>query len=234
MRRLCLSLLLFMAACGTAAADDLVGRYAAIGVDLKDRSYKGDVQIEQVGALHAVLWRLGGGEAYKGIGIRQGDILGVGYGAADTKFGIAVYKVKGGTLEGVWADSRDLKSELGRETLQGSPDLSGTYKIVLGQNRDGMTNYSGTIDIKRNGNTFLFYWPTKPPALGVGVLIDDTLVVAYSGNPAKLPGVVAYKPSGPDTLDGIWTTVSVEKTGSGSFNISPPKKAGTETLKRQP
>src|SRR5690349_17470829 len=181
--RFLLSLVLVLAAWNTAAADDFVGRYAAAGVTPQGASYKADVQIEQVGKLHVVLWRLEGGAAYKGIGIRQGDKLGVGYGAADTKFGIAVYKVNGGTLEGLWADSRDLKSELGKETLEGSPGLNGTYKIALGQNRDGITNYTGTIDIKRNGDTFLFYWPTKTPSLGVGVLIDDMLVVAYGNNP---------------------------------------------------
>lgn len=234
MRRLLLALALLVAAIGTAAADDFAGRYAAAGVTPQGAKYKAEVQIEQLGSLHVVLWKLEGGAAYKGIGIRQGDKLGVGYGTADTKFGIAVYKVSGGRLEGLWADSRDLKSELGKETLEGSPDLNGTYKIVLGQNRDGMTNYSGSIDIKRNGNTFLFYWPTKTPSLGVGVLVDDMLVVAYGNNPAKLPGVVGYKAAGADAMDGIWALLDLKKSSSGSINITPPKKAGTETLKRQP
>lgn len=235
MRRLWFSLVLFLAAFGSAAADELVGRYAATGVMPNDKAYKGAVQIEQLGKLHVVLWKLDGMEAYKGFGIRQGNVLGVAYGAADTKFGLAVYKVKGGTLEGVWAESRDLKSELGKETLEGSSDLTGTFKVVLGQNRDGMTNYTGTIEIKRTGNTFVFYWPiAKPPTLGVGVLLDDTLVVAYGSNPEKLPGVVAYKTSDADTLDGIWAALGVKKTSSGSYNVVPPKKAGTEMLKRQP
>ncbi len=211
MRRLLLALVLLLAAIGAAAADDFVGKYAAAGVDPQDRAYKAAVQIEQL------------------------DKIGVGYGGADTKFGIAVYKVKGGVLEGLWADSGDLKSELGKETLEGSPDLNGTYKVTLGQNRDGITNYTGTIEIKRTGNTFVFYWPiAKPPSIGVGVLLDDMLVVAYSSNPEKLPGVVAYQATDADTLDGIWAGLGVKKTGNGSYNIVAPKKAGTETLKRQP
>jgi len=232
MRKFWLSLVLFLAAAGAAMADDMVGRYAATGVTPEDQNYQGEVQIEQVGNLHVVLWKLEGGAAYKGVGIRQGNVLGVAYGAADTKFGIVVYKVDGGKLEGVWADTRDLKSELGKETLEGSPDLNGTYKITLGQNRDGMTNYSGTIDLKRNGNTFLVYWPIKPPALGVGVLVDDMLVVAYGSNPTKLPGVVAYKSSGSD-MEGLWAFLDLKKSSTGSVNIAPPKKPGTETLKRQ-
>lgn len=233
MRRLILSLILCLAAWSPAAADDLVGRYAATGVDPQGRGYKGEVQIEQLGKLHIVLWRLESGEAYKGIGIRQGDKLGVGYGGADTKFGIAVYKVTGGTLEGLWADSGDLKSELGKETLQGSPGLEGTYKIVLGQNRDGITNYSGSINIKRKGDTFLFHWPGQRPTLGVGVLVEDMLVVAYGSNPAKLPGVVGYKASGADALEGIWAFLDLQKTSGGSINVAPPRKSGSESLKRQ-
>jgi hypothetical protein len=234
MRRLLFAVVLFVAACGIAAADDFAGRYAATGVTPQGGNYKGEVQIEPVGKLQVVLWKLESGAAYKGIGIRQGDKLGVGYGGPDTKFGIAVYQVNGGTLQGVWADSRDLKSELGKETLEGSPNLSGTYKITLGQNRDGITNYTGTIEIKRNGNSFLFFWPTKVPSLGVGVLIDDMLVVAYGSNPAKLPGVVGYKASGADTMNGTWAFLEMQKAANGNFNVAPPKQAGTETLKRQP
>jgi hypothetical protein len=234
MRRFLLALILIVAAGGIAAAEEFTGRYAATGVTPQGQSYKGDVQIEPVGKLQVVLWKLEGGAAYKGIGIRQGDKLGVGYGSADTKFGIAVYKVNGGTLEGVWADSRDLKSELGKETLEGSPNLTGTYKIALGQNRDGLTNYTGTIEIKRNGDTFLFYWPTKVPSLGVGVLVDDMLVVAYGSNPAKLPGVVGYKATGADAMDGTWAFLELQKAANGSFNVAPPRKAGSESLKRRP
>jgi hypothetical protein len=241
MRRFILSLLLFFAAWSTAVADEFVGKYDAAGTDPLNRAYKGAVQIEQLGKLHVVLWRLEGGAAYKGIGIRQGDKLGVGWGKANTKFGVAVYKVNGGTLEGVWADSRDLTSELGKETLTGSPELSGTYKITLGQNRDGLTNYGGTIDIKRNGNTFLFYWPTKPPSLGVGVLLDDMLVVAYGSKPADLPGVVAYKASGKDAkgsgadvLEGLWATLPIKQEPDTSFKVSPPRGPGREKLTPQP
>lgn len=217
-----------------AAADEMVGRYTADGTTPQGKSYAGDVQIEQLGALHVVLWKLQGSEAYKGVGIRQGDVLGAAYGGPDTKFGLVVYKINGGTLEGRWVDSRDLKSELGLETLQGSADLSGTYKITLGQNRDGMTNYSGEVTITRNGDAYLFYWPAKPPVIGVGVRVKDTLVVAYSANPKKLPGVVAYQFDGKDALTGIWATAGIKQTATGTWQIAAPSKTGSELLKRQP
>ena len=219
---------------GPASADELVGKYQAAGTTPKGKPYSGEVMIEQLGGLHVVLWKLADGEAYKGIGIRQGDVLGAAYGPADTKFGIVVYKIEGGTLTGVWADSRDLKSELGQETLQGDPGLNGTYSIVLGQNRDGMTNYSGQVQIKRTGETYILVWPTKPPAIGVGVRLKDMLVVAYTSNPRKMPGVVAYQALSTDALSGIWSIAGMQQTGDGAYNITAPTKAGREDLKRIP
>jgi len=229
-----LALVIGAALFAPAAADDLVGRYQAAGTTPKGKPYSGQVQIEQLGALHIVLWKLADGEAYKGIGIRQGDILGAAYGPGDAKFGIVVYQITGGTLTGVWADSRDLKSELGKETLQGDPGLNGVYSITLGQNRDGMTNYSGQVQIKRSGESYIVIWPTKPPAIGIGVRVKDTLVVAYSSDPRKMPGVVAYQAEGADVLSGLWSVAGIKQTGQSNFDISAPSKAGREDLKRVP
>jgi len=219
---------------GAASADELVGKYQASGTTPKGKAYSGEVQIEQLGGLHVVLWKLADGEAYKGMGIRQGDVLGAAYGPSDTKFGIVVYQINGGTLTGQWADSRDLKSELGKETLEGDPSLNGIYKITLGQNRDGMTNYGGQVQIRRSGESYIVIWPTKPPAIGIGIRVKDTLVVAYTSNPQKMPGVVAYQALGADALGGVWSIAGIKQTGQGSFNISAPDKVGREDLKRVP
>jgi hypothetical protein len=217
-----------------SAADELVGKYQAAGTTPQGKPYSGEVQIEQLGGLHIVLWKLADGEAYKGLGIRQGDVLGAAYGPADTKFGIVVYQINGGTLTGIWADSRDLKSELGKETLQGDPSLSGIYNIILGQNRDGLTNYGGQVQIKHSGENYVVVWPTKPPAVGIGVRLRDLLVVAYSSNPNKMPGVVAYQALSGDALSGIWAIAGMKQTGDSSYNISAPNKVGREDLKRVP
>jgi hypothetical protein len=213
-------------------ADDFAGVYNAAGRDAAGQAYTGAVQVENLGPLYAMLWKLKGIEAYKGIAIPMDDVLGAAYGPPDAHFGLVVYRIKGGTLDGIWATSGDLKSELGRETLVGSPDLSGRYDIKLGQNRDGLTNYSGQITIQHKGQSYFFLWPTKVPSLGIGVRMDDKLVVAYGTNPQKLPGVVAYKKAGSDTLSGIWTTIGLRKTGTNNFNIVVPDKLGTETLTR--
>ena len=48
---------------GPAAADELVGKYQAAGTTPAGKPYTGEVQIEQLGGLHIVLWKLADGEA---------------------------------------------------------------------------------------------------------------------------------------------------------------------------
>jgi len=154
----------------------------------------------------------------------QGNVLGAAYTMGKVPFGLVVYRVAGGVLDGEWVSSGDPKAELGRETLEGPEKLGGTYKITLGQNRDGTTNYSGQVIIKPDGPTYLLAWMVPKLAyIGRGVRVGDVLVVAYgqSQDPKQLPGVVAYQIEDPNSMVGVWATAGVSATGS-------------ETLKRRP
>jgi hypothetical protein len=225
MRRLCLFLfLLSVAFAAPAAAQDVSGLYDVQGRYPGGKDYGGAVQIAPFGSAHAILWKLATGEGYEGLAIRQGDVLGAGYTTGKLPFGLVVYRVAGGVLDGKWVTSGDPKAELGRETLEGPATLGGNYKITLGQNRDGTTNYTGEVIIKPDGGTYLLAWMVpKLTYVGRGVRIGDVLVVAYGRgrDPKKLPGVVAYKIDDADTMSGVWAT-------PGS------KATGTETLKRRP
>jgi hypothetical protein len=163
------SLHLAAMAVGTAPAmaEELGGEYSAQGADADGRAYAGDVRIQALGsATQAVLWRLESGEAYKGLGLIADGVLGAAYGPADAQFGIVVYRVSGGTLDGLWTLPRFAKEPAGREVLEGSPDLDGDYRITLGENPDGTTNYTGKVRIKRQGDVYLFAWfvPVQIPA----------------------------------------------------------------------
>jgi hypothetical protein len=225
MRSLWFSLvLLFGAFAAPAAAQDVAGLYDIQGQYPGGKDYGGAVQIVPYGSAHAILWKLATGQGYEGLAIRQGNVLGAGYTAGKLPFGLVVYRVAGGVLDGEWISSGDPKAELGRETLEGPATLGGTYKITLGQNRDGTTNYTGEVIIKPDGDTYLMAWMVPKLAyVGRGVRIGDVLVVAYgqSQDPKKLPGVVAYKIDDADTMSGVWATPGAKVTG-------------TETLKRRP
>jgi hypothetical protein len=225
MRRLGLFLCLLLGVLAApAAAQDVAGLYDIQGKFPNGKNYGGAVQIAPFGSAHAILWKLADGQGYEGLAIRQGNVLGAGYAAGKLPFGLVVYRVAGGVLDGEWVTSGDPKAELGRETLEGSATLGGSYKITLGQNRDGTTNYTGEVIIKPDGDTYLMAWMVPKLAyVGRGVRIGDVLVVAYGRgqDPRKLPGVVAYKINDANTMDGVWATPGANATG-------------TETLKRRP
>jgi hypothetical protein len=225
MRRLLLAFVLIFAASGIAAAQDIAGTYDAQGQNPGGTgAYKARVQIVPYGSAHAILWELGGGKGNEGLALRQANVVGAAYRNSQIQFGLVIYRIAGGLLDGEWVTPGNQKAELGRETLEGPENLNGTYKITLGQNRDGTTNYTGEVIIKPEGDTYLFAWMVPKLAyVGRGVRIGDVLVVAYgrSQDPKKLPGVVAYKIEDANTMSGIWALAGSPKTG-------------TETLKRQP
>jgi len=226
MRRI-LPFLFLLLGCFAApvAAQDIAGTYDAQGRNPGGNgTYGGVVKIVPFGAAHAILWKMNNGQGSEGLALRQANVVGAAYRTSKIDFGLVVYRVAGGVLDGEWVTPGNQKAELGRETLEGPADLNGTYKITLGQNRDGTTNYTGEVIIKPEGDTYLLAWMVPKLAyIGRGVRIGDVLVVAYgqSQDPSKLPGVVAFKMDDPGTMSGIWATAGSSKTG-------------TEILKRQP
>lgn len=80
----------------------------------KGSTYAGTVNIHPNGDTYKIDWRLTSGEAYSGVGLKEGNTLVVGWGPADV--GVVAYKVQGSTLDGRWAQASAAK--IGTETLQ--------------------------------------------------------------------------------------------------------------------
>jgi hypothetical protein len=220
MRKLFLALILVVFGFATPVfAQDISGDYEATGTFPNGKAYGGAVKIVPFGTAHAMLWKLDNGPGYQGLALRQGDVLGSAYASKGVPFGLVVYRIAGGTLDGEWISTGDVKAELGRETLQGPEKLGGTYKITLGQNRDGTTNYTGEVIIKPYGHTYLVAWMVPNLAyVGRGVRIGDVLVVAYGrgegSNAQQRPGVVAYQIEDADNMVGVWADAGTEQTGT--------------------
>jgi hypothetical protein len=99
----------------------LQGSYRIVRSTVPGQSggYSGRVNITPNGDTYILEWKLNSGENYKGVGIRQGDVLAVGW-SVGVKPGqpaasVATYRPKGAGLEGVWG-MPGLK-RLGSETL---------------------------------------------------------------------------------------------------------------------
>lgn len=74
----------------------------------------GKVRITPKGEVYDVVWKLEGERNWKGVGVRLGDLLVVGWGTG-TDCGVMAYKNKGGVLEGPWVSKGESKT--GNEKL---------------------------------------------------------------------------------------------------------------------
>lgn len=160
-------------------------------------SYSGDVAIKQQGEVYRLDWKLASGAQF-GVGIESGPALGVGLAEAEP-FGVVMYLVNGGELNGTWALPSSPK--LGSEQLSGPAGLNGTYKIVKGLNPDG-SEYTGTVAISPRGKLYDVSW-TVPgnDYKGTGVLSGNTFAVGWGTG--KNVGVVLYTDAA-GKLSGQW------------------------------
>ncbi|MEZ4221165.1 MAG: hypothetical protein R3B13_09555 [Polyangiaceae bacterium] len=185
-----------------AAAGDLAGSYkiASASNPGGGSSYQGSVDIAKVGTAYKLDWKLAGQPGYTGVGLVEGNVLGVGWGTGSS-YGVVVYQVDGGTLKGRWAMS-DASKGIGTEMATGPEGLSGNYD-VSGSSPQGGSGYKGTLQITPTGPTYKVAWrlTSGESYTGVGILQGKTLVVGWGiGGSA---GVVLYNSSG-TTLDGKW------------------------------
>jgi hypothetical protein len=79
------------------------------------KGYAGAVTITPNGDTYTVAWKLASGESYNGVGVRQGDLLVVGWGISQDSVGVVHYWKQGAALQGVWAIPGG--KSLGTETL---------------------------------------------------------------------------------------------------------------------
>jgi hypothetical protein len=215
---------LFGAGLRSAGAEDATvirvapGIYTATGKSAGGKAYTGQVAIEPLGKVLAVLWRLESGAAYKGLGLTMGPVFGAAYGT-DKPFGLVLYHVTSGRLNGRWTRVVDDGKLVGHEVLQGPEGLNGSYTIALGENPNG-GRYTGHVEIRPNGATYALRWFTPEAAeIGTGILMQDVLVVAYGRAPGF--GVVAYHRVD-DRLEGVWAGTLAKQTGTEELTPKAP------------
>lgn len=81
--------------------------------------------------------------------------------------------------------------------------FSGTY-AVSGSN-PGVGPYKGTLMIVPRGDVYDVAWQIgNLTYAGVGVVVNDTLAVAYTGADRSWMGVIAYRARADGSLEGKW------------------------------
>lgn len=202
------------------AEDNLSGLYAISGRDAGGASYDGELAIKSQGHAFDVTWQRGGGTRESGFGLSLNHVLGVAYWpqnqALDAGLGLVIYRIDGGSLDGIWLPEGVYNRAPGRETLYGSPDLTGRYQITLGRNPMG-GHYGGYVELERTGDQFKVSWhlTSSEYFIGSGLKMGNVLAVAYGYQNA--PAVAAYCANGRQ-LEGSWWT-------------GPGGASGEETLK---
>jgi uncharacterized protein (DUF2147 family) len=187
---------------GPANTVNVSGKYKILSASNPDGrgGYSGSVAITERGDMYAIDWTIANTAPYKGVGIVTGQVLGVGWGVG-AEYGVAVYTVNGGTLDGKWATS-STRGHAGIEKLSGPAGLNGTYKITEAKDGDSGKTYTGTVTISPSGAVYNVTWTLPGQTYsGVGILQGSVLTVGW-GTAGKGAGVVVYQVG--DKLDGKW------------------------------
>lgn len=190
------------------AEDNLSGLYAISGRGADGASYDGELAIESQGHAFDVDWQRSGRSRESGFGLTLNHVIGVAYWpdnqALDSGLGLVIYRIDGGSLDGIWLPEGVYNRAPGRETLYGSPDLTGRYQITLGRNPMG-GHYGGYVELERTGDQFKVSWhlTSSEYFVGSGLKMGNVLAVAYGYRNA--PAVAAYCSNGRQ-LEGSWWT----------------------------
>jgi hypothetical protein len=173
------------------AAEDSGGSYRLVGQNVAGDVYQGSATIKPNGTTFRLKWSRPPPLEQRGYAIQLGNVLGVVADDPSEDYGIVLYRVNGGHLEGVWrSDGGRSTPTLGHENLDGPEGLQGSFNITLGRNPDG-SNYAGRVEIKRAGAIYLVDWYTPQPRyFGTGVLMGNIFVVGYGVEHRS--GVAAY------------------------------------------
>jgi hypothetical protein len=102
----------------TGGLSSLAGQYTiAKAASPKGDGYNGTCDVAVLGQLHYVTWHVGK-DHFRGLGIRDGDVLSVGFSTAKAaNFGVVQYRIQGDTLKGRWAEYSQKLPTVGSETL---------------------------------------------------------------------------------------------------------------------
>lgn len=80
-------------------------------------AYSGTCDLAVTGELHVLMWHVGK-DTFRGLGIRDGDVLSVGFSTAQSgAFGVVQYRIEGNRLVGRWAEWSQKVPTLGSEIL---------------------------------------------------------------------------------------------------------------------
>jgi len=194
-----------------STTDDLTGKYGIAGKNLKGQAYTGELAIRKQDEVYQFSWNVGG-SSYDGVGVREGELVVVGYGAGDNGkgCGAAIYKVGEKMLEGKlggWGYNK-----VGHQTaiLLEQKGKGGVFTIT-GKDTDG-SDYTGNLYVTR-GKAEVYHLAFSGGNInyiGTGVKVGDYFGV---GMGVKECGYIVYdiKSTG---LEAAWGVIGSDRLGT--------------------
>ncbi|HEY2846810.1 MAG TPA: hypothetical protein VGI80_03270 [Pyrinomonadaceae bacterium] len=163
--------------------------------------YTGALAIEPQGDLYSFRWTLSTGNRV-GTAVEYGDHAAASFAptGAGKGCGVMLYKVSGdgASLDGrsaMWGEQK-FAIEKGERT-EGT-GFEGKYSLT-GTTTDGKP-YSGSLEIKKQGEGYIFLWKTDHQFGGFGIWRGSVAAVSFGGPQCSF---ALYDISG-NTLDGFW------------------------------
>jgi hypothetical protein len=194
-------------------SNDVAGSYSITGKNPSGQSYNGDLTIKKQESVYQFSWTVGG-SSYDGVGVRDGNLIAVGYGAGDSGkgCGAAIYKIGDKTLDGKLGGWGYNQVGIQTAVLLKSTDKGEIY-TVSGTDTDG-SNYSGELFVATSKSAvyqFALGKNGKPIFVGTGIKVDDYFGAGMGID--KKCGYSIYEVRG-DRLEAAWGIIGDGKLGT--------------------
>ena len=206
-------------AASAQTSKDISGNYDVTGTNEGGGgAYKGSLVVTSRGDVYQFSWT-SGSNTYDGVGVQNGNNVGVAFteGTDGKGCGVVLYKIgPNGTLDGKAGYWGNNSSESETATRTSGSGLEGDY-TVTGENTEGQ-QYEGTLGVKKSGAGYGFAWKVgSSPLTGFGIQQGQTVTVGIGGTQC---GFVGYEVKSDGTMEGKWGS-------PGSTSV------GTETAKKK-
>jgi hypothetical protein len=186
----------------TAPAREVSGEYKVTGADENGNpAYTGALNVTSEGDGYRFRWTTNRG-SQDGIGVQMGDAIAVSYArtGGGKGCGVVLYRIAsdGGLTGRVarWGESL-FGTETGTRTEGTS--FAGTYDIK-GTTAD-RKEYSGTLNIARNGAGYQFDWKMAEPRVAFGTWRGSVAAASFGGRQCSF---ILYTVQGDGDLKGHW------------------------------
>jgi len=163
--------------------------------------YTGTLNIEPQGDLYSFRWQLPTGSRV-GTGVQYDDKVAVSFAPTGGGKGcsVMIYKIAtgGASMSGRAAAFGDQKFAIENVTRTEGTSFDGKYSIT-GTTAEGQA-YSGSLDIKKDGEGYDFLWKTDKTLAGFGMWRGSFAAVGLGGPQCSF----AFYDIAGNSLDGYW------------------------------